>query len=287
MGPDRPTWWLYGDSQLQGNRTYLNNTTRVEEWQLGVFGGLTSKNVTIAEQPMLELDGWLTLRSSEPAEIRVMQELRRELNEAIQWLAIAAVDDDSAATARAQAAGLRLRAAVGLLSGRAPDDAAREAAAPSERGDCGRERGTAALCGVTSSEEGHAAQEHVQAEGPEGDWQEAGACEPAAERLSAQGGRARPTPSPGGAPAGARRLAGCAPPAGIGRASLRRTPRLEMVTFRAPRRERARRRMAGCPPGRGRQRARAPIAWFHQGGPVARIRAGVSFGRRPARPSPS
>jgi len=130
MGPDRPTWWLYGDSQLQGNRTYLNNTTRVEEWQLGVFGGLTSKNVTIAEQPMLELDGWLTLRSSEPAEIRVMQELRRELNEAIQWLAIAAVDDDSAA--RAQAAGLRLRAAVGLLSGRAPDDAAREAAAPSE-----------------------------------------------------------------------------------------------------------------------------------------------------------
>lgn len=121
MGPDKPSWWLYGDSNASGKSTYLNNTTRIEEWQLGMFGGLTSRNVMIAEQPMIELDGWLTVRSSNPAVVRVMQELRRELHEALEWLAIAALDGDSAATAAAQRAGLRLRAVIDLLSGRELD----------------------------------------------------------------------------------------------------------------------------------------------------------------------
>lgn len=93
-----PSWWLYGDQRMYESQTQLENTTRLDSWQVALFSGLRVK-----EDLPMQIDNWITVRGATRREEILAARLRREIREALVWLAIAASWDSvaQAATARA------------------------------------------------------------------------------------------------------------------------------------------------------------------------------------------
>merc|ERR1740138_1282921 len=71
------SWWLYGEAQASHKGNFLNNTTRMQDWQIALFGGLKWRSFMISETPVLDLDSWLTVRGGEgdTTAVKIMQDL--------------------------------------------------------------------------------------------------------------------------------------------------------------------------------------------------------------------
>lgn len=117
---DANTWWLYGDLQASNSRYYLQGTTKVEEWQIALFGGLRVKELTNSNKGMcLELDGWVQVGGEMRTSNDLLIKLRRELKDAFAWQALKALKagaDGSAAEAKR--ASEVLQRSICLLTGR-------------------------------------------------------------------------------------------------------------------------------------------------------------------------
>jgi len=119
------SWWLYGElQQSSGRGGYLQSTTRVEQWQLAMFGGLRVNDI-VADDPVIELDNWIGVSGRDPNATRLLRLLRREFQDAISWQALAALQrspGEPSASALGRGAAL-LRAAVATLAGQEADPA--------------------------------------------------------------------------------------------------------------------------------------------------------------------
>ncbi|CAE8717763.1 unnamed protein product, partial [Polarella glacialis] len=125
------SWWLYGDLQSSGGRSYLQGTTRLEEWQVGLFGGLKFKeSFNAGKGTCMQLDGWLEVGGRMKATNELLLELRKDIRHAFTWQALFALrgSSDSRSRAGAQRSAALLRAAIKMLSGQQPDPADTELA---------------------------------------------------------------------------------------------------------------------------------------------------------------
>eukprot|EP00929_Paragymnodinium_shiwhaense_P001704 TRINITY_DN101935_c0_g1_i2.p1 TRINITY_DN101935_c0_g1~~TRINITY_DN101935_c0_g1_i2.p1 ORF type:complete len:1389 (+),score=291.53 TRINITY_DN101935_c0_g1_i2:209-4168(+) len=82
-----PSWWLFSELQVSGGRGFLQSTTKLEDWHVGLFGGLQWKDMPGIGNT--ELDGWLTISGEDAATGDMLKILRKELREALAWQALA------------------------------------------------------------------------------------------------------------------------------------------------------------------------------------------------------
>merc|ERR1712032_1555674 len=128
-GGTDPEWFLFSEMQTSGEkaaRAYLQGTTCLDEWQVGVFAGLMVKDLQSVEDPVIELDGWIGLRGYDADATRLIRGLRRELQDAFSWQALYALSKgrDMLAGSHANRAAALLKVATAILAGEKADDAA-------------------------------------------------------------------------------------------------------------------------------------------------------------------
>jgi len=91
---------------------------------VAVFGGLRAKDILGCEDPAVELDGWISVQGCNPGTSRLLLGLRRELQDALSWQALAALSGIGTPAISysylARSAAL-LRASVSILSGKQPE----------------------------------------------------------------------------------------------------------------------------------------------------------------------
>lgn len=126
-GGTDPEWFLYSEMQSSGDKkkkAYLQNTTRLDEWQVGAFAGLMVKDLQSEEDPVIELDGWIGLRGYDADATRLVRGLRRELQDAFSWQALYALSrgKDVLAGSYANRAAALLKVAFAILAQEKVDD---------------------------------------------------------------------------------------------------------------------------------------------------------------------
>mmetsp|Transcript_45940 Transcript_45940/g.147634 ORF Transcript_45940/g.147634 Transcript_45940/m.147634 type:complete len:1425 (+) Transcript_45940:3-4277(+) len=122
-----PTWCLYTEMQVSGGKGYLQRTTILENWQVGLFSGLKVKDLGSTAGRTLELDSWLAVKGKHQDTNVLLGTLRREISDGLNWQALVALHRGAGAgnvaTASRDRAAALLRAAVAILSGSRPEEA--------------------------------------------------------------------------------------------------------------------------------------------------------------------
>eukprot|EP00930_Biecheleria_cincta_P019174 TRINITY_DN14707_c0_g3_i1.p1 TRINITY_DN14707_c0_g3~~TRINITY_DN14707_c0_g3_i1.p1 ORF type:complete len:1410 (+),score=327.38 TRINITY_DN14707_c0_g3_i1:197-4426(+) len=98
--PGNRPWLLYTDLTVSNSVGFLRNATVMEPWQVALFGGARASSRPTPE--VLELDGWLQIRSNERS-LDIAQALREEIKQAVMWQALAVTQDETAVNMLARA----------------------------------------------------------------------------------------------------------------------------------------------------------------------------------------
>lgn len=117
------SWWLYNEMQVSGGRATLQGSTKLTDWQVGVFGGLKAKEHEVGadKRPEFELDGWVSVEGDDLKTGEMISALRGEMREALSWNALATLHGRTPAIeASARRARRFWQAVGGALGGEAP-----------------------------------------------------------------------------------------------------------------------------------------------------------------------
>lgn len=106
MSLPSPSFWLYSDMRMFNSQLSMQDTTLLKAWHVALFGGLRAKE----DESKLELDGWLNIEGGDVETDKMVRSLRKEVRQAMVWVAISASWDKVA-----QAAVQRVKALFGIL----------------------------------------------------------------------------------------------------------------------------------------------------------------------------
>eukprot|EP00931_Biecheleriopsis_adriatica_P057802 TRINITY_DN34311_c0_g1_i1.p1 TRINITY_DN34311_c0_g1~~TRINITY_DN34311_c0_g1_i1.p1 ORF type:complete len:1373 (-),score=333.98 TRINITY_DN34311_c0_g1_i1:126-4199(-) len=135
---EKSQWWLYGDLQASGNRSYMHSTTILQDWQVALFGGLRYKESFDQKKgTCMVLDGWLQVGARMNKTNDLLVTLRRELREAFAWKALDALEgasgreeDESDTREATENTAALLHSVIEFLAGK---DGAEKRAAPASK----------------------------------------------------------------------------------------------------------------------------------------------------------